>query len=185
MGHFLFARNQYNFSTGTDRWIIVKRTDKTVTIRSAPAKNDPGARFAGKQFTFTWDGFGFVRSGRYLGADGNVNHEVDKIKAEIEQIRTVLVSNGADPYEAEELRANGKLAADVALELTELASEAMGREILTMEAMLRSHGYDLNEAKRLRAEGMGPEELAGVLARPCGEEGSLEWIHGMQRKVTS
>ncbi len=46
-------------------WVIKEATAKRVVIYS-PGSGEFGAKFAGKKYTFTWDGTGYKRQGQYL-----------------------------------------------------------------------------------------------------------------------
>ena len=51
-----------------DSWKVSKKTAKSVRI-FMPGSDRLGAKFAGKGYTFRWDGTGFKRQGQYLYAD--------------------------------------------------------------------------------------------------------------------
>jgi hypothetical protein len=47
-------------------WEVVKALPKQITVISQGTGNDPGPRFAGKRYTYKWDGTGYKRQGQYL-----------------------------------------------------------------------------------------------------------------------
>ena len=51
-------------------WTISQASPKRIVIYS-PGSEKYGARFAGKKYTFTWDGTGYKRQGQYLYVEGS------------------------------------------------------------------------------------------------------------------
>jgi len=60
-------KGQRIYPTGS--WWVHKATPKTVTIFMR-TEVDLGPRFAGRSYTYKWDGVGFKRQGQYLRPDG-------------------------------------------------------------------------------------------------------------------
>jgi len=54
---------------GSLPWVVVKATPTRVTVASGSGVN-PGSKFSGKKYVFTWDGTGYKRQGQYLHTDG-------------------------------------------------------------------------------------------------------------------
>jgi hypothetical protein len=50
-------------------WTVFRVTRKRVVIGMVDSAR-LGSRFAGRRYTFSWDGTGFKRQGEYLRADG-------------------------------------------------------------------------------------------------------------------
>jgi len=50
-------------------WTVFDLSAKRVVIGMQDSAR-LGSRFAGKRYTYTWDGTGFKRQGQYLRADG-------------------------------------------------------------------------------------------------------------------
>lgn len=57
------------------------------------------------------------------------------------------------------------------------------RLLTEMKEILKKKGYAVSHAAALVAEGMGPEELRGILSIEPGAMGSLEYTRRIHRKT--